>query len=54
MPVELFEYSGTIKGVKIDSVKLDADKLVVKIDHCFEAVFALEFDLPQEFFVYDD
>ena len=54
MPLELFADSGTINGVQIDSLKVEAEKLVVKINHCFEAVFALDFDLPQEFFVNDD
>jgi hypothetical protein len=33
---------------------VEAEKLVVKINHCFEAVFALDFDLPQEFLINDE
>jgi hypothetical protein len=54
VPLELFAVPGTINGVRIDSVKVEAEKLVLKINHCFEAVFALDFDLPQEFFVNDE
>ena len=40
--------------MQTDSVRVECDKLVVKIDGCLEAVFALEFELPQDFFVPDE
>lgn len=54
MSIDLTYDSCEVNGVHVDFVRVECDKLKIRIDRCFEAVFALEFDLPQEFFVPDE
>jgi len=35
-------------------VNINGEKLILRLDHCVEAVFALEFDLPPDFYISDE
>ena len=48
-----FTETKSLNGLKFEEVSLDNDKVRVRLENCFEAVFYLEFDL-QDLAVNDD
>ena len=53
LPVD-FLNTRKFEGLILNEVRFEVDKLVVRVDSCFEAVFGLEFELPQEFLIPDE